>query len=427
MRLVLCLVMAAVWPLAAEKQLRPGESEIYNEVIKDLTASSLPGALTDLDAWRQKFPDSDFKDDRAALYVQTYVLSNQFDKALDAAEPLLAKDLNATFAGAQGPLTTVRLLYNVVAAISQLPNPSPAEIVTATKAAQQLVEFDRPLPGVDPGKWAEARADMRAKASGALLYMEILPGIQAMAKTPPDCHMAEEVYRRALAEYPARAALSYELGRALNCEARANPEKQAPAIYEFVRAATLDPTLGDPRNDRKKIEAFANNAYIRIHGSDEGLSKLREQVRESPLPPPDFTIKTADQIAQDRDEAFAREHPQSALWKNIRALLTADDGQQYFESQMKDAALPQLTGTLVEARPSCRPRELVVAMAQPGAPEITLKLEKPLAGKPAFGREFQFEAVAEAFVKSPFMLTMTANPVKLQGLDTTPCASARKQ
>ena len=253
MRALLCLAIAVVCPLiAAEKQLKPGESEIYNAVIQDLTASSLGKAVTDLDTWSQKFPDSDFKDDRAALYVQTYVLSNQFAKAVDTAGPLVAKDLNAVFTDPQGPLTTIRLLYNVVAAISQLPNPTPGEIVTATKAAHQLMDYDRPLPGVDPAKWTEARNDMRAKASGALLYMEILPGIQAMAKTPPDCAGAEDVYRRAVTDYPDRAALSYELGRALNCEARVHPEKQAAAIYEFVRAATIDPTLGDPRNDRKR-------------------------------------------------------------------------------------------------------------------------------------------------------------------------------
>lgn len=427
MRALLCLVIAVVCPLnAAEKQLKPGESEIYNEVIKGLTASNLTKALADLDTWSQKFPDSDFKDDRAALYVQTYVLSSQFAKAVDSAEPLIAKDLTTTFTGPQGQATTIRLLYNVVAAISQLPNPTPAEITTATKAAHELMDYDQPLPGVDPAKWAEARNDMRAKASGALLYMEIAPGIQSMAKTPPDCAGAEDVYRRAVSDYPDRAALSYELGRALNCEARTNPGKQAAAIYEFVRAATIDPTLGDPRNDRKKIEAFANNAYIKIHGSDEGLDRLRDQVRHTPLPPDGFTIKTAAEIAADRDAEFERQHPQLALWKRIKALLTAEDGQQYFESQMKDAAVPQLTGTLLEARPACHPRELMIAIAQADTPEITLKLEKPLTGKPALKQEFQFEAVAEAFVKSPFMLTMTASAAKLQGLEISPCAPVKR-
>jgi len=94
---------------------------------------------------------------------------------------------------------------------------------------------------------------------------------------------------------------------------------------------------------------------------------------------------------------------------------------------MKDAAVPQLTGTLVEARPACRPKELIVAIEQPDIPEITLKLDKPMMGKPAVKREFQFEAVAEAFVKSPFMLTMTAEAAKLQGLETTACGPVRRR
>ena len=412
----------------AEKQLRPGESELYNGVIRDLGAANATKALADLDTWRQKLPDSDYKDERSALYVQTYAMSNQPAKALDAAGELLAKDLTAAFTGTEGQAVILRLLYNSVWAISQLPHPTAAQLATGAKAANQLTDYDKPLPGVDASKWAEARKDMQSKAAAAMLYIAILPGIQAMAKQPPDCFSAETVYTKALTDYPDKSALSYELGRVLNCEAKTVPEKQPLAIYEFLRAATIDPTLGDERNDKKKIQAFADNAYIKFHGSDEGLEPLRQHVRHSPLPPADFKIATAADVEEAKAAQFEKDHPQLALWLKIKGVLSAGDGVQYFESQMKDAAVPQLTGVLIEAKPACHAKELLVSVPLPEAPrplhaEIRLKLDKPLAGKPEPNAEFQWEGVPSAFTRDPFLLTMDAETSKLQGLNLTPCTA----
>jgi hypothetical protein len=413
---------------AAEKQFRPGESELYNEVLKDLGGTNFAKALVDLAAWRQKDPDSDYKDDRSALYVQTYAASNQPARALDAAAELFSKDLNAAFTGPAGQAAIIRLLYNAVWAVSQVANPTPAELAAGEQAARQLMVYDQPLPGVTAEKWTEARTDMRERAAAALLHIAVMPGIQAMAKQPPDCAAAESAYSRALADHPDRAALSYELGRALNCEAKTMPEKQAPAIYEFLRAATIDPTLGDLRNDKKKIQTFADNAYVRFHGSDEGLEQLRQQVKQSPLPPADFRIATATEIAEAKRAEFEKSNPQLALWMKIKGALSDSKGEEYFDSQLKNAAVPQLTGMLLEAKPACHAMELLVAVPLPDAQqspqvEIRLKLDKALAGRPELNTEFHWEGVPSAFTREPFMLTMDAETSRIQGLKTTPCAT----
>lgn len=412
---------------AAEKQFKAGEADVYNQILADLGGANFAKALADLETWSQKFPDSDFKDERAALYVQTYALSNQPAKALDAAAELLSKDLASVFPGAQEQPVIIRLLFNAVWAISQLANPTPAELTAGEKAAHQLMAYDQPLAGVSAEKWAEARKDMREKANAALLYIAILPGIQAMAKQPPDCAAAEAVYSMALANYPDKTSVSYELGRALNCEAKTMPEKQSPAIYEFLRTAVIDPTLGDPRTDKKKIQTFADNSYIRFHGSDEGLDQLKQLVKQSPLPPADFRIMTAVEIADRKREQFEKDNPQLALWMKIKDVLSADGGEQYFDTQMKDTQVPMLKGVLIEAKPACRSKELLVAVPlpdaqQPAQAEIRLKLDKPMAGKPELNAELQWEGVASAFTRQPFLLTMDAETGKIQGLKTTPCA-----
>jgi hypothetical protein len=181
--------------------------------------------------------------------------------------------------------------------------------------------------------------------------------------------------------------------------------------------------------DAKKMAAYADDAYTKYHGSDEGLAQLKAQVKAAPLPPAGFTIETAAAIAVRKQEEFKEKYPQLALWLGIKAQLAeAATGTQYFEGQLKDAAVPKLKGMVLEGRPACRSRELLIAVPPPdqtGTPsaEITLKLDAPLTGKPEPG-EIQWEGVPTAFTQDPFMLTMETEKAKIEGLKTSPCTAA---
>lgn len=406
------------------------EIEAWNEVTKDINNVNFKKALDDLDLWKQKYADSTYKNDRDALYVQVYAATNQPAKALDTATPLIRGDLAAKFSGAAGQPTILRLLYNAAWAISRIPDPDPNEITTGDKAARELLAWDQPLPGVPTAKWEEAKTDMQAKASAALLYLAMLPGVRAMTKQPPDCEAAETAYTKALNIYPDKSVVSWELARALTCEAKQMPAKVNAAIYEFERAAMIDPTLGGARSDPKQVRSFADNTYIKFHGSDEGLEQIRQQAKRLPLPPADFTIQSADDVAEAKRKAFAEAHPQIALWMTIKDALSQPNGEQYFNDELKGSGVPQLTGELIEAKPACRPRELLVAVSTPDAnqpviPEIRLKLDKPLAGKPEPGTEFHWQGVPSAFSAKPFLLTMDAETTGIEGLKTAPCGVRR--
>jgi len=397
------------------QQLKDGEFEPYDLAIKDLNAGAFTKALDDLNFWKDKFPASELSDARIAFYVQTYTGLNQPEKALDAAQSLLAKDLKAAFPGTNGQAMIIRLLYNATWAISHTASPTPEQLACGDKAARELMAYDDPLPGVAADKWAQARADMKDKAAAALLYIDMLPGIQAMAKRPPDCPVAEAAYLKALSAHPDKAAISYELGRALNCQG-----KVPQAIYEFERAAVTDPGLGE------KVRAFADSAYTKFHGSDEGLAELKKQVKQSFLPPDGFNIKTAAEIAAEKQAEFDKDHPELTLWHTIRDSLTGDNAAQFFDSQLKDAELPKLKGTLVEAKPACRPRELSVAIEGAKA-QVLLKLAKPMAGKPEPGAEIEWtRSVGASFTAQPFLLTLDADAGKIDGLRLTACAPVRR-
>ena len=426
-----------------QKKLKDqGEYDVYNDVIKDIAGSNFAKAVADLDAWKQKYPDSDYKDDQLYFYIQAYHGANQPAKVLDIASELLSKDLKTAFPDQKQQL---QVLYPVAFNAAKIADANstvaltPEERATGDRAARQLAEFaasyfgsaNKP-PGTSEADWSKARTQVESVAKAAAVALAMVPGNAAMkanAKDPANCAKAEPAYARALQDYPDSSQAAWALAGALRCQQVQHPDKVPAAIYEYARAAAIDPTLGGTARDPKAIQTYASQVYTAYHGSDEGFAQLKEMAAKSPLPPPDFKLASATDIAREKEAQFEKSNPQLAMWMKVKGQLADSGGQQYFDSQLKDAAVPKLKGTLVEAKPACRPKELLVAIPEPDQqgtlrPEITLKLDDALTGKPETGSEIEWEGVPSAFSREPFMLTMDTGKDKIQGLKEERCGPA---
>lgn len=408
------------------------EYDLYSAASQDIAAGSFSKAIVDLDAWKLKYPDSEFRDTRELFYVKAYFETKQPSKALEAGAGLLAKDYKSTL---DGPTDAINLLYMAAAAIQQVQNPSPGELATGAQAAHGLAayDYDKVPMGVTAEDWGKARVQMQNVSKAALLYIALVPGAQAM-KTK-DCPVAESALKRALEDYPYSAQAADYLAEAELCLYKKEPDKISIVLYELARAASVDPvqSMVDPKWQAQSIEPRLEDIYRQYHGLDpEGLKQLKELAKGAPFPAPGFAIKSAAAIAQEKQAEFEKSNPELTLWRNIKAALAGAGGDEYFISDLKGSAVPKLLGVLVEARPACRPTELLVAVsmpdsAQPLQAEIVLKLEKPLSGKPDPNSEFRWEGVPEAFTAKPFLLTMTADVEKIDGLKTSPCAPAKRK
>lgn len=413
-------------PAAKKNWKDQGEYDLFDSAGKAIAANNFTKALSDLDTWKQKYPASDFKDEGTVLYIQAYGGAKQPGKAVDAAGELIDKGVDAAFPDpATGPGNAIKALFSTVVAITQLPDPTPQQMAIGDKAAHQLQDYNRAPQGVPADAWAKARTEqLQPPAKAAILYIAMLPGNQAFAKQ--DWAGAEAAYAKALQQYPDNTAISWQMGLALRNEAKTDPNKRSQAVYAFQRAVVIDPTLGG-RQKAAEMTGFADQYYSTIHGSNEGLDALKAMVKANPLPPADFKIKTATEIAEEKQKEFEQSNPQLALWMKIKGALADANGEQYFTGQLKDSAVPKLKGTVVEGK--CRAKEILVAIPMPDAKgeqkaEITLKLDAALTGKPEAGSEFQWDGgIPSAFTKDPFMLTMDVEKAKLEGLKTSPCAA----
>jgi len=419
-------LIAACSATAAEKKFKNQEEyDLYEKAGKDIAAGNFANAVSDLDAWRQKYPESDYRDDGQLLYVQAWSGAKQHPKALDAAAPLIQQGAGLSL----GAADVIKLLYTTSLAIQQASGPTSQQLATGEQAAQRLLTFNQKPEGVAEDAWIQARSQLQAAARVTLVHVAIMPAAQALQKN--DCAAAESAGARALSGYPDSAQAAWYMGLANLCLYKTQPEKVSPALYELALAAALDPAKGvaDAEWQRKNVEPYLEKIYNQYHGPDpQGLKELKRLALASPLPPAGFKIKSHTEILEEKQAEFETRNPQLALWMKIKAALSGAGGAEYFTSSFKDSNVPQLKGTLVEAKPACRPRELLVAVPLPDAPgsaaEILLKLDKPLAGKPEVQAEFHWQGVPTAFTQSPFLLTMETEAAKVEGLKLAACGVA---
>jgi hypothetical protein len=423
-----CAIEAALVVGQAQKNYKDrAEYDVYSEIAKDFAANNFSKALTDLERWSEKYPDSEFKEDRQILYVQAYAGTNQMAKVLDSAQAVLS---NERLAG-EHSASMLRALYAAVSAIQRVPDPSAQQLRTAREAADRLDAFDTPPEGVNAAAWESTRAGLRSAAKAALVYIAVIPAAQAVKSN--DCGGGETAAAKAMEAFPESAQAAWYLALAEVCLAKSDHAKAPAALYELARAAAIDPGKGmvDAKWQQASAAPYLEKAYTQYHGVDpQGLKELKELAVRSPLPPPGFIIPSIADVAQEQQNKFETQHPEFALWMKIKNALSASDGERYFESDLKGSEVPRLQGILVAASPKCRPRELRIAIRIPAdtqnpRAEILLKLETPLKGAPAIGVDLYWSAVATAFSEEPFLLTMETDPSKVEGLRLSPCEASQ--
>ena len=363
--------------------------------------------LAALDAWKAKYPESDFKDARLVSYLATYRALGQAPKMAETANEILKmnpKDVNALMW-----LTALTETYPVP--------PTQESLAAGEKAAQALPDAATPA-GVTPEAWATVKNDLVAISHKTLGF------IAAQRK---QYETVEQEYAKALdaipnppcpsqlpvCAYPAPVALA--LGNTIVAEKK--PERYPDALFYLARAVSITGPGALPDPTRKQVDAFLVKAYTTFHGTDDaGLKELRALASSQPKPPAGFKIKDKNELAAESQTKLAADNPQLALWKNIKDQLTAANGEQYFTDQLKGTAPPKMKGKLISAKPAVNPKELVLNLDGTNTPEVTLKLETGIPGKAPEGTELQFQGVPSAFTKEPFMLTFDVeNKSKIEG------------
>ncbi len=376
------------------------EYDLYVSITKETD----PAKRVDLlKSWAEKYPTSDYKSQRSTLFVTTYAQAGKPQEAINAAKELLASD----------PGNVTALYWATIE--TPLASPTPDNLDFGQKAAQGLLDAKKPAQMSD-ADWEKTKEQLSFTATAHTTL-----GWVAMQKKDNDT--AEKEFTASLAANPNAGQVSYWRGTTILAEK--NPDKQGAALYDFARAAAYDGPGSLNPGGRDQVKAYLTKAYTTFHGSADGLDQLLATAKTSANPPAGFKILSQVDIEKAKIEEENKEraaNPSLALWKSIKDQLTAANGQSYFDSSMKDAALPggaggvqKFSGKLVSQEPETRPKKLVLAITDSTTPEVTLELDAPLPGKADPGTPISFNGVAKAFTASPFNVTFSVQKKDVEG------------
>jgi hypothetical protein len=407
---IVCMAMMA-FAVAQTPPAAPADNRKWKDATEETLGIAAnnekdPAAkLEKLDKWKHDYPQSDYDEARTSVYWQTYGELKKFHEQILAAQELRKKVPDSMI-----------LLRSILVAFSQISNPTPEDRAAATEAADYIVKNADQVFAPD-----------KAKASGftEAQFKDLKPQMIAYAKTQYDKIVTDQgvdAVIAALKADPSRVSLNVWLGQQILADVRAHPDhadRQGEMIFHYARAASYTGPGGLDPDNRAKMKSFVDRAYKTFHGSMDGEDKLLATAATQPLPG-DFKIESNLDIIRKTNAADAdwrQAHPMLAAWRDTKAILTADDGQAKFDSDIKDSALPKFTGKIVSMTPALGPKTIVVSVdpEKDGASDCTLTFEARLPGKMDVGDELSFEGVAKSFVKDPYMLTVTVEKDKLDG------------
>ncbi len=391
-----------------------GEYDLYSQI----TQTQDPKKRLDLlNQWQTKYPQSDFAQDRLQYFVATLgqlapndpsVRQQLMDKCKDLLK-VDPKNFTANY--------YIALWGPAVGGAT----PSPDLLSTTEAAAHAVIEqADTAFPAskkpanMSDADWTKAKNQVLAIAHNALALV---------ATSKKDNATAENEYKESLAANPDQGNISYLYGRLLM-----DDKKYQDALFQFARAAQYDGPSAVPASNRPQLLTYFNKVYGQFHGNPDGADKVLAAAKTSAVPPPDFKIEGAGDIAkQQADELQKRmdSDPAFKLWYTIKTNLTGDQGAKFFDSSVKETDIPggaegvkNFTGTVISVDPPDRPTKIVLGVEDPTKPDTTLTFSQPLPPNAVkVGDKLEFSGVADSYTANPYMLVFK-DPT-LPGVKTT--------
>lgn len=401
-----------VTPRAAQAQTAPAP-DAKQPQWKDRTEYDLfmaassgkdPAAnIAKLDEWKKQYPDTQFLAQRQGLYLSNYAAQGKLQDTVTTAKDILTTDPNSFTA------LYYIALYTPALAPAGGGTVPPDVLDQGDKAAQgMLANLDKQKPAtMADSQWETTKKPIAAVAHTTL-------GWDAMQRK--EWEKAENEYKQSLALNPANGDVAYWLG--ISEAAEKKPEKIPEALFYFARAAAYDGQGASSTAIRQAASQYLDKAYAAYHGSAEGLDQLKTQAKNTPAPPADFKIVSiVDQqaAAAEKENQLIKEHPELALYKNLKDTLTGPDGASYFNDKMKGSLVPGIKGKVISLEPATNPKTVVLGVLDPNVPDTTLKFDTALPGKVEPGTELTFDGEAVSYTASPFMIVFKGEKDKLKG------------
>jgi len=257
-----------------EKKVKDqGEYEVFNAAGKETDPNK---QLQLLQTWKDKYPDSDFKQERADTVALAYDKLNKGPETLKAIQDALAIN--------QKDLTALQLLAKISTGVLRNQNPTPDQLTVGEQASSLLLSnldnfFDasnKPAGAADAA-WAKAKGDTEQLGQTVQGYVKW---------KQKDNAAAEAAFRKVLTANGENSQISLWLGSVLYSQ-----KKFSEGLFEFARASSYSGTGALDAKTRQTTGDYLKKAYEGYHGKDDaGLEQLKQQAASAALPPDGYHI-----------------------------------------------------------------------------------------------------------------------------------------
>ena len=343
-----------------------------------------------LKAWQDKYPDSQFKNQRLLQFVDTW--SKIATKALTTS-PATPVILSAAKDAANS------LISNLDAAFSTEAKP----------------------PAVTDDQWKQARGQVEQQAHMVLGYV---------ALQNKDYPTAEAEFKTFAGLNDQNAQVAYWWGTAIASEHQV--PRTPEALYQFSRAVSISGAGALTPAGKKSADEYLTKSWNGYVGDDDakGLSDLKDLAAKSAVPPDDIdktilSVVEREKLKSGSDEQYLAAHPDVKLWRDLKATLTAADGEEYFNKSVKGALIPQVfNAKIVSWTPETNPTEVRISIEDPSG-DAVIKYEKPLHAKLNAGDAVTIKGNAMAFTKDPFLVTFDGDQSVITGIVSEKPAARR--
>ena len=356
-----------------------------------------------LNQWKDKYPETDFKEMRLEAFMDTYQALQQPDKMMAAGKELLG--LNPK---------NLKALY-WIALLTVPAQTSPEALALAQKAANGLLTAEKPPQITDEAAWKQTQGQMTVIGHRTLGWV---------ANQRKDYATAESEFKAELQANPGDSQAVYWLAGVLSAQKK--PELLVPALFYYARAAAYDGPGSLDAAMRKRTETFVQTYYTKYHGDDPaGFQALLAAAKASVFPPEGFKILSEDEGKAQKLQALQQASPSLALWVTIKEQLAGDGGDACFSGSMKGALVPPegqpaFEGKVISQEPARAPKFVKVAVEDGKTPDATLVFDPPLPRPAEPGTAIKFRGAASAFTKQPFTVTFDVEKKDLTGWPAPP-------
>ncbi len=370
---------------AAEKRPKDqAEYELINKTFKEADPATKIQLLSE---WKEKYPESDYKDDRLRLFMRTHQAAGANDETIAA-----AKDVLAEFPG------DFEANFTIATLTPALGSTDASVLATGEEAASSLISSGKPATLSD-AQWDQVKGQVLTTSHQTLGWIHM---------QRKDNVKAEGEFVEVLGMNPTLAQVSYWLGNVVL--GQGDPDKNELALFSFARAAAYTGEGALPDAGRNQVNEYLTNVYEKYAGTTEGLDDLKAVALTQPLPPDDLVIESASVRAFKAEEKARADNPKIYAFMDLRDTLTGANGDSTWGS-LQGKLTPKGMALYVLGSDSARPSVVNLGSSPDGDIEVVLNLENRLRAAPARGTKLEFEGVASRLTKEPFRLTLTSAKV----------------